>query len=211
MFDQKECIFCFEPLNTYSYKTDISYNTNNTDTKDPHTNNKTDTNTYTDTYTYTNTYTDTYTKNTILYDLDTRINEYQHKLLFILNKTLVINCYHEFHYGCFLKYTRIKCYNRKRDLEFFIDCPLCRYRLNLEEMRGIIIKNNNLFDNIRKEIFVDIKTLQRKIFFYKTKLYCKKFLSIKNDIREVFLYHQLIDSLEEFEFLDNKIKYILKQ
>ena len=93
MFNQKECIFCFEALNYV--------NTTNTITDTD-----IDTNTHT-----TNTITDTDTKNTILYDLDTRINEYQHKLLCILNNTLIMNCYHEFHYGCFLKYIKVKYYN----------------------------------------------------------------------------------------------------
>ena len=139
------------------------------------------------------------------------INQYQNRVICILNETLIMNCYHEFHYGCFLKYIKVKYYNkeRDRDIDFFIECPLCRYRLDLNQIKDIVVRRSNLFNNIKKNIFIDIKRLQREIFLYKMKLYCKKTLYIKNNVNEIFIYNQMIDMLEESEFLYNKIKYVL--
>jgi hypothetical protein len=138
---------------------------------------------------------------------------YQQEIINVLDDTLVIKCNHIFHYGCFLKYIKIKyklwkTYEYNND-NFFINCPFCRIKMIPKDLKSIMLLKNDNFHKIKSQIKIEIKSLKKYMNLYKTKLYVKKIFFIKNDISDIYKYQLMTENYEEWCFLYDKLQYIL--
>lgn len=131
-------------------------------------------------------------------DFKNLISSYENYFLEMKSCTLNLDCGHNYHYGCFLKY--IKCrYNTT------LLCPLCRSDVKRDKLE-CIIKTLYPIKLSRDYITRISKKIYNKILFEKTILYLNKFTFRKKFSYKRFLkYNDLIQSYQDILHLSKRL------
>lgn len=131
---------------------------------------------------------------------------YQDDIVNSFNKTLTLNCKHNFHMICFIKYITVKYKNSNT-----INCPLCRHFINHSELKSICMTNLKILGQVKQDIRTKIIKYKKKISFNKIKLYSRKIFNFVNLPCDVFQYQKTLENYEELTFLYEKIKYLIRE
>jgi hypothetical protein len=154
----------------------------------------------------------TYKEQEILFDTLTKIDTYNTYVSNILNNNITLACNHEFHLGCFIKYIKhkYKSWNRKVSNPYFcVECPICRNKLEIYQILDIIdrLQNIKIVNEYLKNSMFKIKY---QMLWEKLKIYSNHYILSFYGKTKVNTYFNLSEAYDEYEFLKNKIRYLLE-
>lgn len=107
----------------------------------------------------------------------------------VKNKNFIINCNHNYHLGCFIKYHKYKCDFNDCIGDCILNCPLCTIPIKSSDLQKAFSEINKLYS------ILDILTIKLKKLYIEIKIkkfilcFKKKFGKIK--LNEIFKFNKL--------------------
>jgi|694.fasta_scaffold38793_5 hypothetical protein len=138
--------------------------------------------------------------------LDINNNSFSHIIYLVKNKNFVINCNHNYHLACLVKYHSYKC-NDICNFNCNLPCPLCTIPIKKSVLQEAFVEFNKLH-SILAILKIKLEKLYREIKIYKFVLCCKKIFVTLN-FNEIYKFNKLNILYDElWQIKTDLVKYI---